>query len=147
MKYKKIKDLIQYNQYCKRHEQLLQTDFKKDQDEIELLEILIEEYDVRTRKSIYQDLNPVELLRTLLQNANLSQVEFSRQLGVSRQLINDILKYRRNISKELVAKLTAFFSMSQEAFSRAYDLDQKTSQARKKKRQAKAPIENTDRFS
>jgi len=83
---------------------------------------LIEDYDRRMMTDKMEELNPVELLRSLLENAKWSQSKFAEQIGVSRQLINDILAYRRNISKELVVKFANFFAMSQEAFSRNYDL-------------------------
>jgi len=57
-----------------------------------------------------------------LENAEWSQSKFAEKIGVSRQLISDILAYRRNISKELVVKFADFFSMPQEAFSRKYEL-------------------------
>jgi HTH-type transcriptional regulator / antitoxin HigA len=122
MKYKKINSLSQYNEYCNIHERLSQTDLKKDQDEIELLEVLIQDYDNRNSQSLYKELNPVELLKSLLENGNLSQADFSKQINISRQLVSDILNYRRNISKELVLKLADFFAMKQEAFSRPYSL-------------------------
>lgn len=122
MKYTKIKNIEQYNQYCKIHEKLFINENEEDQDEIALLEVLIEEYDNRIRQGKFKDLNPVELLKSLLQNSDITQIELSKQLSVSRQLINDVLNYRRNISKTLVVKLSNFFSMSQEAFSRGYFL-------------------------
>jgi len=124
MKYKKIKNIGQYNKYCDIHESLILKDDDKYIDKIELLEILIEDYDNRMINGKYKDLNPVELLRTLLVNANLSQVKFAKKIKVSPQLVSDILNYRRNISKELVTKISAFFSMAQEAFSRSYELNQ-----------------------
>jgi len=140
MKYKVIKNLNQYNKYCKIHEELFLTDFKKDQDEIELLEVLIEDFDSKYKKEEFSDLNPVELLKTLLADSNLSQVEFSKQIKTSRQLVNDVLNYRRNISKELVIKLAKFFAMSQEAFSRPYDLAQVSSNTLVAKKQGASKL-------
>ena len=122
MKYKKIKNINQYNKYCDRHAKLFEKEKAKDQDELELLEILIEEYENRVSKTQNKDFNPVELLRSMLVSNNLSQVEFSKEIKVSPQLISDILNYRRNISKDLVIKFANFFAMSQEAFSRSYEL-------------------------
>ncbi len=120
MKYKKIASIEQYNEYCNIHEQLMLKEELRD--EIELLELLIEDYDRRMMADKYEELNPVELLRSLLRDAEWSQSKFAEQVGISRQLVNDILAYRRNISKELVVKFADFFAMSQEAFSRNYDL-------------------------
>ena len=117
MKYKKIKDLKQYNQYCDIHERLMLKDEVSNKDEIELLEILIEDFDNRMNNGMQKDLNPVELLRSILSNEGLSQSQFAREINISRQLVSDILGYRRNISKDLVIKFSKFFAMSQEAFS------------------------------
>ncbi|MEM1322430.1 MAG: hypothetical protein AAGG75_19360 [Bacteroidota bacterium] len=81
MKYKKIKSFPQYNEYCSLHEQLLVKNDKKYQDEIELLEVLIEEFDNIMLKNKYEQLNPVELLRNLLLEAGLNQNEFSKKMG------------------------------------------------------------------
>lgn len=123
LKYKKIKSLEQYNKYCDTHAELMISE--EAMDEIELLELLIEDYDRRMMADTIEELNPVELLKSLLENAAWSQSKFAEEIGVSRQLINDILAYRRNISKELVVKFASFFSMSQEAFSRKYELSNK----------------------
>lgn len=121
MKYKKIASLEQYNKYCNLHEKYGLTDEVKYKDELELLEILIEEYD--NRKSNYtKKLNPVELLDSIMQEENISKAELARDLGTTRQLISDILRYRRNISKNMVAKLSERFAMRPEAFSRPYQL-------------------------
>ncbi|MEO0341727.1 MAG: helix-turn-helix transcriptional regulator, partial [Bacteroidota bacterium] len=73
-------------------------------------------------------LNPVELLRHLMKESNLSQTNLAREIDVSPQLISDVLAYRRNISKDMVVKLATHFAMQQEAFSRPYSLtnDQKS---------------------
>ncbi|MEM6963383.1 MAG: helix-turn-helix transcriptional regulator [Bacteroidota bacterium] len=130
--YTKIKSLEQYNEYCNIHESLFAKDEEKYADEIELLEILIEDYDQRSFKNKYQALNPVELLRTLIRDNEWSQSEFAQQIGISKQLVSDVLGYRRNISKELVLKLAKFFSMREEAFSRPYTLAAKRSNFVKK---------------
>ncbi len=123
IKYKIIKSLSQYNEYCNKHEALLLEDEEANLDEIELLELLIEDYDQRKMKEKGDVLNPVELLRSLMGDSNISQSELAKSLDVSRQLINDFLNYRRNISKGMVLKLAKYFSMTQEAFSRRYELE------------------------
>jgi len=128
MKYKKIKSIDQYNEYCNIHESLVIEGSFKNVDELELLEILIEDYDKRIMEGKLKILNPVELLKSLLRDSNLSQNDLAKNIGISRQLLSDILNYRRNISKEVTMKLASFFSMSQEAFSRKYELKGNTEQ-------------------
>jgi len=45
--------------------------------------------------------NPVEIVQYLLDENGLTKSQFAAQLEVSRQLITDILNYRRNISKTI----------------------------------------------
>ena len=124
MKYKRIKNLNQYTKYCNEFEQLILKGLKKDQDEIELLELLIEDYDNRTIESIgiIEDMNPVELLKDLMEENKITKAELARELNVSRQLITEIINYKRNISKKMVMKLAERFKMMPIAFSREYEL-------------------------
>lgn len=133
IKYKVIKNLEQYNEYCNEHESLMYKDDRKNSEEIELLELLIEDYDRRVMQEKNEDLNPVELLESLLRDSNISQNELSKAIEVSKQLISDVLGYRRNISKEMMIKLSKFFSMSQEAFSRQYNLKTNKKKMQKEK--------------
>lgn len=121
MKYKKIPNLSVYTEYCNKYEALITEDYDKNLDEIELLGILIDEYDNR-QVQFKKKLNPVELLISLLEEEKISKSMLAKELGTSRQLISDIIRYRRNISKDMVTKLSTYFKMRPEAFSRPYQL-------------------------
>ncbi len=99
----------------------------KHAEELDLLELLIEDYDNRIIESIgnNEDMNPVEILQYLMEENNLSKAELARQIDVSRQLITEILNYKRNISKKMITKLSSRFKMQAIAFSREYDLKEK----------------------
>jgi len=117
----KILSLEQYNRYCNIHEKLGLKDEEKYGDEIDLLEILIDEND--KRESAYKKrMNPVEILDSIMKEEDISSAELARQLNTTRQLISDILRYRRNISKNMVTKLSKKFAMRPETFSRPYKL-------------------------
>lgn len=135
IKYKIIKSLSQYKDYCERHESLTLKDELKFSDELELLELLIEDYDQRLMRKKNDGLNPVELLRTLLKESNTKQSELSKSINVSKQLISDVLNYRRNLSKEMIIKLSKFYSMNQESFSRGYLLKPIHGKSKKKNKQ------------
>tara|TARA_Y100000385_G_C13080574_1_gene633674 strand:- start:1222 stop:1626 length:405 start_codon:yes stop_codon:yes gene_type:complete len=121
MKYKKIASQETYEEYCDIHETLGFKDSKKYKDELDLLEILIDEYD--KRHAIYKKkLNPVELLDSIMKDESISKSDLARDLNTTRQLISDILRYRRNISKNMIIKLSERFAMRPEAFSRPYKL-------------------------
>jgi len=59
LRYKKIKSVEQYNEYCSTHTKLMITE--EATDEIELLELLIEDYDRRIMADTIEELNPVFL--------------------------------------------------------------------------------------
>lgn len=118
----------QYNRYSEIHEQLTIKDYDANREEIELIEILIDEYESR-EIDYKKDLNPVELFDYILTEDNISQAQIARELKVSRQLISDILLYRRNISKSMVMKLAKRFKMQPIAFSREYELKNQKNKA------------------
>ena len=77
-----------------------------------LLELLIEDFDNKTIEELGnpKDMEPVELLKYLLEENNLKKSDLARQLNVSRQLITEIVNYKRNISKRMVMKLAEQFT-------------------------------------
>jgi len=121
MKYKKIRSMEQYNQYCNKHEELAYEDYERNIEEIELIQILIDEYEQRTIERP-KGMNPVEMIQYLIDENGLTKSQLAKQLKVSRQLITDILNFRRNISKTMVNKLSERFSLSSSAFSKPYKL-------------------------
>ena len=121
MKYTKIKSSKQYNNYCEKHEELTFKNYKSNQEEIELIEILIDEYENRVIQTPKR-MNPVELIAYLIQENSLTKSKLAKELNVSRQLITDILNYRRNISKQMINKLSDRFKLYPSAFSRPYKL-------------------------
>lgn len=124
MKYKRIKTLKQYTAYCNEYEELRAKGYKKDEEIIDLLELLIEDFDNRTisKFGVDNDMEPVELMAYLMSEQQLTKSALARELGVSRQLITEILNYKINISKRMVMKLADFFKMMPIAFSREYQL-------------------------
>ena len=117
MKYKKITEMDQYNSYSEIHEKLAMKDYEGNRDELELIEIIIDEYESR-EINYHREMNPVELLEYILKEEGLSKSQIARELKVSRQLITDIIMYRRNISKIMVIKLAKRFNMRPIAFGR-----------------------------
>ena len=89
LKYKLIKTDRQYNNYCKILEGLVFSSHKTKaiHDEIELLTLLIEKYDVQ--HSIFQDLDPVSLLKSLMKNHTMKAVHLANLLNVSEGLVSD----------------------------------------------------------
>ncbi len=119
LKYKIIKTEVQYSDYCSRLETLLSSN-QKDQDEVELLTFLIEKWD--QDHNSFEDVNPIELLRSLMEEHKLKSKDLVEILGVSKGLVSDILNYKKGLSKEIIRTLSSHFSLSQEAFNRPYKL-------------------------
>lgn len=99
LKYKVIKSKKQYDEYCRAlHELDFSTKRKTKgmQEEIELLTVLIEKYD--KEHNIFDELNPVELLRSLMKDHNLKSIDLANKLNVSPGLISDIINYKKGLS-------------------------------------------------
>jgi len=126
LKYKVIKSKTQYNAYCKALEDLLSSGAKSKaaKDEIELLTLLIETWD--KAHNTFDDLDPVQLLLTLMAERNMKANGLAEKLGVSKGLISDILNYKKGMSKEVIRGLAELFGVNQEAFNRHYDLAYET---------------------
>jgi len=119
LKYKIIKTEDQYKEYCSMLEDLLGKD-SSNRDEIELLTFLIEKWD--QEHNTFEDMDPVELLHTLMKEHKLKSKDLVTILNVSKGLVSDILHYKKGLSKEIIRALSAYFKISQEAFNRPYKL-------------------------
>ncbi len=122
LKYKVIKSRDQYDNYCKTLDALIFDDSSGPQkeDEMELLTLLIERYD--QENSILEEVDPVRLLKSLMEDHHLKAKDLVNILGVSKGLISDILNYKKGLSKEVIRKLSSYFKLGQEAFNRPYEL-------------------------
>jgi HTH-type transcriptional regulator/antitoxin HigA len=120
MKYRVIDSDTQYENYCDVLEQLVFSSpiTPEIQDEINLLTLLIETYDKQT--STFRNLDPVQLLKSLLAEHKMKAADLARKLNVSEGLISDILKYKKGMSKKTIRGVAELFKMQQEAFNRPY---------------------------
>jgi HTH-type transcriptional regulator/antitoxin HigA len=124
LKYTIIKSKRQYNEYCKILEDLVFQNSKsvRIQDEIELLTLLIENWDQEHGQ--FMDLDPISLLQSFMDTNQIKAIELSGILGISRGYMSDILHYKKGLSKDVIRKLSSLFKVRQDAFNRAYDLKQ-----------------------
>jgi len=118
LKYTIIKTQKQYNEYCDLLENLLEND--NAQDEIDLLTLLIEKWD--EEHQTLNDLDPVELLKSLMLENNLKAKDLIEILDLSKGTVSKILNYHKGLSKDTIRKLSAHFNVSQQAFNRPYKL-------------------------
>jgi HTH-type transcriptional regulator/antitoxin HigA len=121
LKYKVIKTKSQYNQYCKDLENLLEKGRNKTiQDEIDLLTLLIEKWDIEHNS--FEEVDPIRLLSSLMEEQKMKSKDLVDLLGISKGYVSEILNYKKGLSKEIIRKLANRFKMSQEAFNRPYKL-------------------------
>jgi len=118
--YKIIKSKKQYFAYCKKLEILLKKNLKKHQDEIELITLLIEKWDEEQFQ--IPDLNPIEILKALMDENKLKAKDLTVILSLSKGTISKILNCQKGLSKETIRKLSEHFKMTQETFNRPYKL-------------------------
>jgi len=117
-----VKNRTQYDEYCEKVESLTDNYKEENDDEIELLSYLIQKFNDEQSEKYLLNLNPVELLQDLLSENRISQKELSKRINISPQLVNDILKYRREITKNIAYKLSKEFNMKFYAFLKPYEM-------------------------
>ena len=120
LKYTVIKDIEQYEKYSNILEELILRDEKEIQDEIELLTLLIEKWD--NEHNTLNDSNPIELLNVLMEEHDLKAKDLIDILDLSKGTISKILNYQKGLSKDTIRKLSDYFKINQEAFNRPYKL-------------------------
>ena len=122
LKYKVIKNEKQYSNYCDELARLLESGAKSKaaKDEVELLSLLIDTWD--TEHNTFSDVDPITLLKSLMNENNLRSKDLVEVLGVSKGLVSDILSYKKGLSKEIIRALSDRFKVAQEAFNRPYKL-------------------------
>jgi HTH-type transcriptional regulator/antitoxin HigA len=123
LKYTVIKSRKQYYEYCRI---LHDFDFSKKKktkamrDEMELLLALIEKHD--EEENIFQELDPVQLLKSIMRNHKMQAKELADLLGVTKGYVSGILNYKKGFSKNVTRKLAERFKVRQDAFNRPYEL-------------------------
>ncbi len=122
LKYEVIKSEKQYNAYCNELETLLESRSKSKftKEQIELLSLLIETWDAE--HNTFDELDPIALLKALMNENKLRPKNLVEILGVSKGLVSDILSYKKGLSKEIIRALAERFKVAQEAFNRPYKL-------------------------
>jgi len=140
LKYKVIANKAQYNEYCNKLEELVFSGDTRVKDEISLLTVLIEKWDAD--HNTFSDLDPIQLLRSLMKDHKLKSSDLVAILGVSKGYVSEILHYKKGLSKEAIRILATRFKLSQEAFNRPYPL-LKADKPRSKAARSRRPKKKT----
>ncbi|MCX6307533.1 MAG: hypothetical protein NTY32_01450 [Bacteroidia bacterium] len=98
-------------------------------DKMEELEKLCIIYSVKSMYAFgsvctdnFNELDPVQLLKALLNEHQLKAKDLVEILGITKGTISKILSYQKGFSKEVIRALSMYFKVSQEAFNRPYKL-------------------------
>ncbi len=112
-----IRDAVDYENTAGIIEAMVLWDkeFSRDQaDYFDVLVTLIEHYDAEHTK--FLELEPKEVLKSLLDDHKLNASDLSRILGASRQVGPMILRGERNITADHARTLGAHFKLSPGVF-------------------------------
>lgn len=121
IKVRRIKNEEEYTKYCQILEQLGgMRPTSEIEDLIDVLELVISDYN--DRMFSVEDSDPISFLKELMEVHGMNQQDLSEVIGISKGGVSLIMNYRRGLSKEVIRKLSAHFSMRHEAFNRPYKL-------------------------
>lgn len=121
MEYKIIKSESQYEEYCTKLHELVIDPKTRDSDEVELLTLLIEKWDVENINIPVA--NPIETIKALMSEHKLNSTDLGKILNLSKGTISKMLNYNKGLSKETIRILASHFKLSQEIFNQPYKLE------------------------
>jgi len=117
---KPIKTEEEYNNALARVYELMQTgtvEGSVDSDELEVLSILVKEYELVHYPVAYP--NPLEAIKFRMEQMNLSENELSNILGY-RSRKSEILSGKRKLSLSMIRKLTEILHIPAEILIQVY---------------------------
>lgn len=89
---------------------------RDEKDYVEVLLVLLREYEVKHYKPFGKPMSPQRALESLMEDNSLSQSELARRIGIQQSVISEFLSGRRGISKNVIAKLSEYFCIRPEYF-------------------------------
>jgi len=120
---KPIKNKTQYRNYLQRAFDLMQLDLKPNSnqsDELELLSILIEQYELKIFP--VDPPHPIEAILFRLDQMNMKKSQLGKILG-TRSRASEILSGTRKLSLSMIRKLNKELSIPAEVLIREYQVD------------------------
>lgn len=114
----------QYMNYCNDLEKLT-SKYKTTPSEvlldlIDTITLLIGTHD--EEQSQFKEVDPIQLLKSLMNDNNMNQKELAELLRISKGHLSDILNYKKGLSKNVIRILSERFKVRQNAFNRPYKL-------------------------
>ena len=117
---KPIKNKNQYEDALERVYELMQKSLKpesKESDELEILSILVKEYELEHYP--VSKPSPLEAIKFRIEQMNMSEVELSEILG-ARSRKSEILSGKRKLSLAMIRKLNMVLHIPAEVLIQAY---------------------------
>jgi HTH-type transcriptional regulator/antitoxin HigA len=117
LKYRVIKSDTQYLNYCNDLEllDLIECPSIDQLAEIELLSLLINDYDRLTR---YESLrSPIDIIRSLMFVNKLTQSDMAAICGVGKSYMSEVLNGKKDLSKGMMRSISSHFAISQDVLN------------------------------
>jgi HTH-type transcriptional regulator / antitoxin HigA len=115
-----IKNEAQYDDALHRVYQLMQTDIREgspESDEVELLSVLVKEYEVKYHPM--PTLNPLEAIKLRMKQMDISESQLTELFG-ARSRKSEILSGKRKLSLAMIRKISKTLSIPAEVLIKAY---------------------------
>jgi len=125
MKYTIIKSKKQYYEYANILENLVfNNDEEKVVDEVDLLTLLIEDYDNRSNPNEI-NMDPIQIIRYLMEENKLKNQDLAGILGCGKAFVSLLLSYKRKLNWNHADTLAKHFSLRTESLTKPYDVKRK----------------------
>jgi HTH-type transcriptional regulator / antitoxin HigA len=121
---KVIKNELEHEQYLVRAYKLMQMDLQAnsaESDELEVLSLLIQEYEKKT--FIIEPPNPIDAILFRMDQLGVTKSDLAKILG-SKSRVSEIFNGKRKLSLEMIRKLNIHLGISAQSLITDYDLVQ-----------------------
>ncbi len=119
MKYTIIRNSKQYYKYAEILEKLVTE--KGDRDDIDLLTLLIEDYDRRTGPAEIE-MDPIDMIKFIMEENRMKDKDLAEILGVGRSYISLLLSRKRRLPLDKAIKLATHWKLDQAVLTRPYQV-------------------------
>jgi HTH-type transcriptional regulator/antitoxin HigA len=122
LEYTVIESDEQYYAYCNKLEDLLKQGLSDPvkKSHYKLLLVLIEDWD--RKHNAFADMDPVQIIKSLLSVNNLKQNDLCGLTGFNKSYISEIMNYKKGMSKSFISSVASHFKIDESALNKEYPL-------------------------
>jgi len=125
MKYTIIRTRKRYHEYANILEKLVFSKIeRKVADEVDLLTLLIEDYDKRNSPGEI-NMDPIQIIRFIMEENKLKNQDLASILGCGKAYVSLLLSYKRKLNWNHADTLAKHFSLRTEALTKPYEVKRK----------------------